>query len=315
MNRDEDTVDRTAADGVRKVRKRRSDEGGRMLGTLVVEAVAESAGVTPPELDTSLYDVIDPDALDALFASRRNGVERTDGQVTFSIHGHYATVSADGVVEVESELARIKRTGGNLLLTGQVPDEVLEDATVRLLGRAGDHERVVALHDRNVGTAYDRLDRAGASAAGGYVLDYQAEARSTTAATASGTDYRVTDVGGDLADFGAAIEETLRRIDFERRGLAPGELRFCFDSLRPVVDDDDDRDVEPFLSDCFDAVEDLSGLGCYVLPMARRSEVVADIEPLFDATVELRVGEAGPEQRWYLQDTEFTTDWFALDER
>jgi hypothetical protein len=82
-----------------------------------------------------------------------------------------------------------------------------------------------------------------------------------------------------------------------------------------VVEDEDDRDVERVLSDCFDAVEDVSGVGCYVLPMARRSEAVADIEPLFDATVELRVGEAGPEQRWHLRDTEYTTDWFALDER
>lgn len=91
------------------------DEGGRSNRSIdrmepsqaVVEAVAEREGVeptelVPPEYET-LYDAVDPAALDALFAPRANGADRADGSVTFPFCGYTVTVTADGTVSVDSE--------------------------------------------------------------------------------------------------------------------------------------------------------------------------------------------------------------------
>lgn len=65
------------------------------LSMRVVEAVAESTGVEPTQLQPPLYDVINPEALDSLF---RNG----DGSVTFSYCGRTVTVTNQAEITIES---------------------------------------------------------------------------------------------------------------------------------------------------------------------------------------------------------------------
>ena len=60
----------------------------------VVESVADAAGTAPTALP-SLTDVVDPDALDALFSG-----DRTDGEVSFRYAGYRVTVTADRRVTV-----------------------------------------------------------------------------------------------------------------------------------------------------------------------------------------------------------------------
>jgi hypothetical protein len=60
----------------------------------VVESVADAAGTGPTALP-SLTDVVDPDALDALFAG-----DRANGRVTFRYAGYRVTVDADRRVSV-----------------------------------------------------------------------------------------------------------------------------------------------------------------------------------------------------------------------
>lgn len=60
----------------------------------VTEALASEFGVDPIELEPPLYVAVDPDALDALFAS-------TEGtKVQFDYAGHSVVVHADGAVTV-----------------------------------------------------------------------------------------------------------------------------------------------------------------------------------------------------------------------
>lgn len=70
------------------------------LSQLVVEAVADAEGVDPLELSSPLYEVIDPDALDQVFAVTSTDGRR-DGQVTLSYNGYEVTVCGDGYVTVE----------------------------------------------------------------------------------------------------------------------------------------------------------------------------------------------------------------------
>jgi len=71
----------------------RSDEQLRP-STAIVEAVGASAEQPAADLPP-LYEVVDPDALDALFAN-----SQTVGAVSFEYAGHDVTVRADGHVDV-----------------------------------------------------------------------------------------------------------------------------------------------------------------------------------------------------------------------
>lgn len=65
----------------------------------VVDAVAGAEGVDPLDLEDPLYEVVDPDALDALFQSESAAVE---GHVEFRYYGYEVTVTGSGHVSLEA---------------------------------------------------------------------------------------------------------------------------------------------------------------------------------------------------------------------
>lgn len=67
------------------------------LSFSVVRAVATRSGKDPAAVQ-SLHDVVDPDALDALFADRRG----RNGALSFTLDGHDVTVHADGGIVVDA---------------------------------------------------------------------------------------------------------------------------------------------------------------------------------------------------------------------
>lgn len=69
------------------------------LSATVIENVAGHKGTEALLLDPPLYDVLDPDALDALFRDV-DGTRRT-GEVSFEYCGCHVTVASDGRVLVE----------------------------------------------------------------------------------------------------------------------------------------------------------------------------------------------------------------------
>ena len=73
----------------------------------VIAAIAEREGVDPMDIEPptydALYDVINPEALDSLFAPREDGTPRAAGRVEFPFCGYQVVVTSDGTVEVEDE--------------------------------------------------------------------------------------------------------------------------------------------------------------------------------------------------------------------
>ncbi|WP_227375548.1 HalOD1 output domain-containing protein [Haladaptatus halobius] len=69
----------------------------------VVNAIAEHEEASPDDIGQQLYDVIDPDALDALFRPRTDGKSRSDGNAVFTYHGHRITYRSDGWVYVTDD--------------------------------------------------------------------------------------------------------------------------------------------------------------------------------------------------------------------
>lgn len=68
--------------------------------TTVVAAVSEVVEVDPLADDGLLYDALDPEALDCLFADGADGTSRTSGRVVFSLRGCEVEVHATGAIVV-----------------------------------------------------------------------------------------------------------------------------------------------------------------------------------------------------------------------
>lgn len=281
----------------------------------VVEALTEATDLPADQLQGRLYELLDPDALDDLFQPKHDGTPRYGGALSFSVAGHDVTVAADGTITVRSELTRLKETGGNLLVVGAVPDDVVEAASATLFGEPRPGRRaVLALTDHGVATGDDRLARARVAPDAATVVDYRptegaVRTRSVAASCVAVGDVDVTTVAGGPEALRDAVVDAVRAADLAAGGLEPADLRLCVDSLRPVVAADAAADViEPICA----AVAGVSGMAHYLLPTSLDANEVRAVQSLFDAVVELRVGAAGPEQRWHLADSGFTTRWFGL---
>lgn len=70
--------------------------------TAVIEAVADYKGVEPMNLEPALFDVIDPDSLDALIGTGESVHAPSDLSVHFTYNECRVDVSSDGTVEVSS---------------------------------------------------------------------------------------------------------------------------------------------------------------------------------------------------------------------
>lgn len=79
----------------------RWDDGADPVSVRVARAVTEAVGAADPiELETCLYDVVDPDSLDRLFAPTGSGSARPAGMVAFEMGGYEVVIAADGSVDV-----------------------------------------------------------------------------------------------------------------------------------------------------------------------------------------------------------------------
>lgn len=85
----------------------RSVATGKPLSVRIVDVVAEREGVDPTEIEPPayepLYEVVDPEALETLFAPREDGTPRGSGRVTFEYCGYQIVVSGDGSVDVHDD--------------------------------------------------------------------------------------------------------------------------------------------------------------------------------------------------------------------
>jgi hypothetical protein len=76
----------------------RTDESTN-VSMAVVEAIAHERGVDAADLRPPLYEVVDPEALDALFeAGRQNGTEAV--RIEFEYAGYGVSIVTDEAVEV-----------------------------------------------------------------------------------------------------------------------------------------------------------------------------------------------------------------------
>ncbi|MFC6716629.1 HalOD1 output domain-containing protein [Natrialbaceae archaeon GCM10025810] len=75
--------------------------GPAKLSTTVVHALSDCLDVDVTDGSVTLYDVVDPDALDAIFRPKHDGTPRASGSLSFVVYGHRVTVHADGQILIE----------------------------------------------------------------------------------------------------------------------------------------------------------------------------------------------------------------------
>ncbi|WP_435098058.1 DUF7504 family protein [Halarchaeum sp. P4] len=117
----------------------------------------------------------------------------------------------------------------------------------------------------------------------------------------------------DLETLFATVHEHIERVVAGDRG-APGELRFCLDSIDPFFDAVPEETLFRFVHLLTSAIRDARGMGHFHTSAGAHDVTVATLEPLFDATVYVESQPDGTvEQRWVLTESGLSTDWFELD--
>ena len=75
-------------------------DSSRSLAEEIVATLAAKRGCRPDVLELRLYDAVDPDALEALFAPYRDGTSRPNGRLAFEIGAFEVRVATDRSVSV-----------------------------------------------------------------------------------------------------------------------------------------------------------------------------------------------------------------------
>ncbi|NUB92490.1 hypothetical protein HTZ84_04590 [Haloterrigena sp. SYSU A558-1] len=73
-------------------------DGTATITTTIVHALASIADTDVSQGEFSLYDSVDPDALDRIFSKKADGTERTGGHIAFTALEHEVYVYANGDV-------------------------------------------------------------------------------------------------------------------------------------------------------------------------------------------------------------------------
>ena len=74
-----------------------------LVGTEIVERIADREGVDPEDLDVLLYDVINVDALEALASGTNNRQPQTNLSFEFKYCGYTVTVGDNGRINIDEQ--------------------------------------------------------------------------------------------------------------------------------------------------------------------------------------------------------------------
>ncbi|WP_262177248.1 HalOD1 output domain-containing protein [Haloarcula laminariae] len=75
-------------------------DGSAELTTTLAHALSDISGVDVTDAGFTLYDYIDPDALDRLFKPGAGGAQRVNGTLTLTVWDHQVTIHSDGQIAI-----------------------------------------------------------------------------------------------------------------------------------------------------------------------------------------------------------------------
>lgn len=215
----------------------------------------------------------------------------------------------DVTARFAQSLSALKRRGSNLLVVGTAGTGSQISACRRLLGeeRDGPRRRLFVMTDTTVPVADRLCGRPDADSLS--VVDWDTSIRGAAASAPASTAGPDIPGGDDLVSLERTIAAEID--DLEGDGLEPAVLRVCVDSLRPLLAEHDQSEVDRFLGAVTARVRDARGMGHFHLPVEYDSGPVRSVSGHFDAVLEVR--ETGiAQQRWHLLEEDLTTGWLPL---
>lgn len=221
-----------------------------------------------------------------------------------------------------SKLRELKQKGSSLLVVGNVPDAAAVQACHWMLGddTVTERRRLFISTDPDLPTISDRLstppDRLHPETT--KLVTWTAASRSVATTSLSQPPQppyeEITPVhveSDQLAKLGIAISREIEAFEEIAGGLSPSELRVCFDSLTALSANYDAREIFQFLHILIGRIRNVNGMAHFHFPVDYASKQVKQIAPLFDATIELRIADGKPQQRWHLRDVDLTSGWLT----
>jgi hypothetical protein len=211
--------------------------------------------------------------------------------------------------EFEAALATLRRSGSAFLVTGAVPNRFHRQTCDELLGPGSD-ERLFVRVGTDAGAASGSTD-------GDRVLELDAASRGAAATDApTGGAAAVAGESGSsapavvpsLPSAGAAFEAELAALDT----TADRAPRVCMESVLPLVETSGEEQAFRFLHLVTSRVRRLGGTCHLHLSLAADSELAGTMAALVDATVELRLADDRPEQRWHIHEAGIRSDWLSM---
>lgn len=218
-------------------------------------------------------------------------------------------------------LATLKEQGSALLVVGSVPEEMFATASTTMLGDPNadpPRRRLVVVPESNRESAQRRLRRTGPlSSEYARLISWGGQARSAAAGTRPLDEVtpRTHRTDGSIRELGTTVADVIEEFDLFAGGLEPAEFRMAFDCLPTLLAAHGREMTFRFLHVMIAQARSVSGLVHFRLPRDATSEVVRLFQPLFDATVELRIEGDGLDQRWHFRDRALTSDWLPVAER
>lgn len=221
-------------------------------------------------------------------------------------------------VRFATHLSELKERGSALLVVGELPRDCYSAHCHGMLGdpTAGTRCRLLIDTDANRGTSSRGED--GPSASSGRVATRRIlstfDSRSTAAASATARESELVRhvEESNLSNLGIAISEEIDEFETRRGELEPAELRVCFDSLRPLVEEYGEGSVFRFLHVLAGRIRSASGMGHFHLPVPFDDELTKTFADIFDAVIELRRRDDELVQRWHLRNPDITSDWLSV---
>lgn len=238
-------------------------------------------------------------------------------------------------------LDELKGRGCTLLVVGSVPEEMYARMSAKMLGDGDASDRRRLLVTPGPGLSHGDVRLANVSRRTPEwtrIVQYQTRARSSVTAVGTGgsaapspdsptnadadadgragadaRDPLAKVVDGGIAELGSELATTIAQFDGIASGLAPAELRVAFDCLPALLSEYGRQPVFRFVHVLGNNVRSVGGMGHFWLPRDRGAETVRLLEPLFDATVELRLDGRELGQRWHFHDANLSSEWLSVE--
>jgi hypothetical protein len=188
---------------------------------------------------------------------------------------------SDGIFR--DTLCKHKQQGGNLLVVGSTHENVHRQVCAQMLGdeTVTPRRRLVVLSGSNNHTAIDSVSTGQQQSSTIRVIEHSIQSRNAAnhEQPKQSKFVKTYTTTRQLSELEEMMSEFITRYQTKTDGLAPAELRICFDSLLPIVKNFDDETMSRFLRGVTGKIRRFDGLGHFHLPVARENSITADIIP------------------------------------